>query len=86
MDANSHGFTLMNRSHAEITGVSDVDCFNERLIVLTTVQGAMTISGSELNISQLSQEEGRLIVDGEVDSIEYSGKKQGGGFFARMLR
>lgn len=85
MDANSHGITLIDRSHAEITGVSDVDCFNEKLIVLTTALGAMTISGSDLNISRLSQEEGRLIVDGEVDAIEYSGKKQG-GFFARLLR
>ena len=24
-----HSFTLINRGHAEITGVSDVDCFNE---------------------------------------------------------
>lgn len=84
MDANSHGITLIDRSHAEITGVSDVDCFNERLIVLTTALGAMTISGSDLNISRLSQEEGRLIVDGEVDSIEYSGRRQG-GFLARLL-
>ena len=86
MDANSHGITLLNRSHAEITGVSDVDCFNEEMIVLSTTLGSMTISGSGLNVSHLNQEEGRLIVDGEFDSIEYSGKKQGGGFFARLLR
>ena len=69
MEQAAHGFTLMNRSHAEISGVSDVDCFNEGLIVLTTTLGTMTISGSSLNISQLNQEEGRLIVDGEFDSI-----------------
>ena len=82
-----HGFTLMDRSHAEITGVSDVDCFNEQLVVLITSLGSMTISGSNLNISHLNKEDGRLIVDGEFDSIEYSGRKGAkGGFFSRLMR
>ena len=83
----SHGFTLQNRSHAEITGVSDVECFNEQLVVLVTSLGAMTIAGSGLNISHLNKEDGRLIVDGEFDSIEYSGRKGGkGGFLGRLMR
>lgn len=87
-DNGGHSFTLVNRSHAEITGVTDVDCFNEQLVVLITNLGAMTISGSALNISHLNKEDGRLIVDGEFDSIEYSGKARGakGGFLSRLLR
>lgn len=83
-----HGFTLINRNHAEVTGVSDVDCFNEQLVVLITNLGTMTISGSGLNISHLNKEDGRLIVDGEFDAIEYSGKTRGakGGLFSRLLR
>ena len=83
-----HGFTLQNRSHAEISGVSDVDCFNEQLVVLVTGLGTMTISGSGLNISHLNKEDGRVIVDGEFDAIEYSGKARGakGGFFSRLVR
>lgn len=87
MEQGSHGLTLRDRSHAEITGVNDVDCFNETLIVLSTALGAMTLSGSGLNISHLDQGDGRLIVDGEIDSIEYSGRAAGRrGFFARLLR
>lgn len=88
MEENTHGVTLVNRSHAEISGVSDVDCFNEELVVLSTTMGTMTITGSSLNISHLNQEEGRLIVDGELDAIEYSGRGKGGrsGFFSRLLR
>ena len=86
-ESAAHGFTLMNRSHAEIGGVIDVDCFNEELIVLNTSMGAMTITGSSLNIASLSQEQGRLVVDGEFNSVEYSGRaKKGGGFFSRLLR
>lgn len=83
---SGHSFTLIDRSHAEITGVSDVDCFNEQLVVLITTLGNMTISGSGLNISHLNKEDGRLIVDGEFESIEYSGRKARGGFFARLGR
>ena len=83
----NHGFTLIGRSHAEISGVSEVDCFNEQVVVLSTSMGTMTISGSNLNISQLNQQEGRLVIDGEFDAIEYSGRKDGkGGFFARLMR
>ena len=79
-------FTLVDRSHAEITGVSDVDCFNEQLVVLVTTLGTMTISGNSLNISHLNKEDGRLIIDGEFDAIEYSGRARGKGLFSRLLR
>ena len=83
----AHAFTLMNRAHAEISGVMDVDCFNEEIIVLNTSMGTMTITGSGMNISCLSQEQGRLVVDGEVNSVEYSGRaKKNGGFLSRLLK
>ena len=86
-ERTGHSFNLTDRSHAEITGVSDVDCFNEQLVVLATCLGNMTISGSGLNISHLNREDGRLIVDGEIDSIEYSGRKGArGGLLSRLLR
>ena len=91
MQANEHGahaLMLSNRSHAEISGVTDVDCFNEQVVVLVTTLGTMTISGSGLNITHLNQEEGRLIVDGEFDAIEYSAgrRSEKNGFFARLMR
>ena len=83
----AHGFTLMNRSHAEISGVIDVDCFNEQVVVLRTPMGTLTISGAALNISHLNLEEGRLVVEGEFASAEYSqGKRAGGkGFLGRLF-
>ena len=84
----THSFMLNGRSHAEITGVSDVDCFNEDFVVLNTSLGAMTISGRALNILQFNQSDGRLIINGEFDAVEYSGKAQPGkgGLLARIFR
>ena len=82
-----HTVNLTGRERAVITGVSDVDCFNEQLVVLMTTLGTMTISGSAMNLSHMNKEEGRIIIDGEFDSIEYSGKARGrGGFLAKLLR
>lgn len=83
-----HSLTLVNRSHAELTGVTDVDCFNEQIVVLATSLGALTISGSNLNITRFNQQDGNLSVDGDFQAFEYSGKKSGakGGLLSRMFR
>ena len=81
-----HTLTLAGRASATVTGVEDVDCFNEQIVILRTPLGLLTISGEGLNISQLSLDDGRLIVEGEISAIEYSQrKKQGGGFLGRLF-
>ena len=83
-----HSLSLVNRGHAELTGVTDVDCFNEQIVVLATALGALTISGSGLNITRFNQQDGNLSIDGEFQAFEYSGKKNGakGGLLSRLFR
>lgn len=85
--AGEHTLTLVNRATATVTGVEDVDCFNEQIVVLRTSLGALTLTGEGLNISQLNLGDGRLVVEGEIASVEYSqGKRAGGtGFFGRLF-
>ena len=81
-----HSVTLVGRKRLSLTGVEDVDCFNEQLVVLRTGQGTLTVAGAGLNISQLSLEDGRVEVEGEVDALEYSGGKKKGGFWGHLTR
>jgi len=74
-----HTLLLNGRSTATITGVEDVECFNEQIVVLRTPLGALTLTGENLNISQLSLDEGRLIVEGEIASAEYAQRRKTGG-------
>lgn len=83
--SSGHTLTLTGRTNAVVTGVEDVDCFNEQIVVLRTPLGALTISGENLNISQLSLGDGRLIVEGEITSIEYDQPRRTGGGFLRRL-
>ncbi len=73
-----HTLTLEGRTHVQITGVEDVDSFNEEMIVLLTSAGAMTLMGSGLHISQLSLDQGQLVIDGAITALEYDERGKGG--------
>ena len=82
-----HSITLTDRARAVLTGVTDVACFNEQIVVLTTALGSVSLSGENLNISQLNLDEGRLAVSGDIRCIEYSDRinASGEGFFRRLF-
>ena len=85
-EARGHGVILEDRKRLSLTGVEDVDCFNEQLVVLRTPLGTLTVAGAGLNISQLSLETGRVEIEGEVDALEYSGGGKRGGLLGRLFR
>ena len=84
--AQGHGVVLEDRRRLSLTGVEDVDCFNEQIVVLRTPMGTLSVAGAGLNISQLSLESGRVEIEGEIEALEYSGGKKGGGLLGRLFR
>lgn len=84
--AREHTVTLADRKRLSITGVEDVSCFNEQIVVLKTPLGTLTITGAALNMSQLNQEDGRVTLEGEIDALEYTGGKKKGGLLGRVFR
>ena len=83
-----HHVVLEERRSLTVSGVEDVERFDETAIVLSTSQGTMVVSGAELRIEKLSLDGGDLKVEGEIDSISYEDDQAGGkgGFLARLLR
>lgn len=69
-----HSLTLNDRKILHLTGVSDVTSFDEKMLVMHTDEGQITISGTGLHVSALLLEEGRVSVEGQVDAIQYAGK------------
>lgn len=82
----AHTIALNDRRKLCITGVEDVDCFNEQIVVLQTPLGTLTVTGAGLNVSQLNLEDGRVALEGEVDAMEYTGGKKKGGMLGRLFR
>ena len=82
-----HSVQLDNRTRAALTGVEDVDSFNEAEVNLVTEAGFVTITGQDLHISHLSLEEGQLVVEGEISGIVYADNAaREGGLFSRLFR
>lgn len=81
-----HKLTLDGRNRLNLTGVREVESFDENMVVLHTTRGTLVIRGSGLHLQLLSLDGGQVHVDGTVDSITYEDEAgERGGFFARLF-
>ncbi len=69
-----HSVILEGRKKVSISGVTDVDKFDENIVVLFTSMGELTIKGSDLHVSDLSVTNGEMNVTGEIDAFYYGDK------------
>ena len=83
----SHRVVLEDRERLTISGVEEVESFDENSIVMGTSKGVLVVRGEQLHIEQLSLDGGALKVEGYVDSITYEEERtaRGGGLLARLL-
>ncbi len=81
--------TLQGRAKITVTGVSDVDSFDEHTVVLYTSLGILTIKGNDLHMNKLNVETGDLSIEGEIDGMAYAQQKtgkQGGGLLSKLFQ
>ena len=82
-----HRLELNGRESLTVSGVEDVERFDETGIVMSTAAGTLVVAGEDLHIGKLSLDGGDLRVEGMVESLTYEdGGRDRGGFFARLLR
>ncbi|MBR4944859.1 MAG: sporulation protein YabP [Peptococcaceae bacterium] len=67
---------LKDRQMMRLSGVQNVDVFDEEKIVLQTELGKLEIRGQHLNVTSLDVENGNLQVDGMIDSFVYLEEKR----------
>lgn len=79
---------LENRSSLSISGITDVDSFDERAICLYTQLGELTIQGRELHIDSMSVETGNMTITGDIWAIVYGDRDRKGPLSAlgRLFR
>lgn len=86
-----HTIKLVNRKNMELTGVNNVNTFDEQLILLETGMGLISISGQELHITRLNLDEGKVDLEGNINSVEYKAqgadvKTKGKNILNRLLK
>ncbi|MCH5314412.1 MAG: sporulation protein YabP [Eubacterium sp.] len=80
-----HSVSLINRENLSLTGVKDVDEYNEQEILLICDCGELTIKGELLHIEELSIESGLLTVSGKITSLTYTEKISSNSIFKRLF-
>lgn len=81
-----HELRLENRARLNVTGVREVESFDESAVVLHTAKGVLVIRGQSLHLQTLSIDGGQVAVDGTVDALVYEETQEQGGFFSRLFR
>lgn len=83
----AHHVILEERERLSISGVEDVESFDETAVVVYTVKGTLIVRGEGLHIDRLSLDGGELSVEGTVDALQYEAqRRESGSLFSRLFR
>ncbi len=80
-----HRLSLEGRSRLSVSGITEIESFDENTVVLYTTRGTLVIHGRQLHLSTLSVDGGQADVDGTIDSLTYEDEQRGGGLLARLF-
>jgi len=89
IEQEHQNITLRDRKKLIITGVNNVESFNEECIVVDTLLGLMVVRGIDMHINKLDVESAALDVEGEIGVIEYiehTAPQRRGGFLSGLFR
>lgn len=81
-----HNLTMEDRKKLSVSGVEEVESFDEHEIVMRTVAGELVISGEELSVSRLSVDSGDVSVQGFITELRYAEPATDGrGLWAKLF-
>ena len=81
-----HRLTLDERNRMSVSGVEEVESFDEGQVAMRTVKGLMTVRGEGLRVDKLEKSAGELTLSGLVTDISYEEIGAGAGLFSRLFR
>lgn len=80
-----HRLALDGRQQLTVSGVTEVVSFDENTVVLTTDMGTLQVAGSQLQLKNLSGEDGQVAVEGKVSAISYEEPRAAGNWLHRLF-
>lgn len=82
-----HSLVVEDRKRLSVSGVTDVESFDEETVAMATELGELLIHGYDLHINRIDVESGDLSLEGEIVSLTYTDNQpQSNGFFGRLFR
>lgn len=87
---SQHEVNLAGRQELSVSGVTHVEHYNHREVVVATTMGLLVIAGEDLSIDHLNIEEGRLALRGHIASLTYTDQgrpsSRGRGLWQKLWR
>ena len=82
-----HHVIMEDRKKLSVSGVQDVDSFDESTVVLYTNMGKMTVRGVNLHVNAFDVAGGDFSMEGDILGLDYSDeKKEKQSFLTRLFR
>lgn len=84
-----HTVKINNRKELEITGVKEVDSFDNEEFLLETNMGYLIVRGQNLQLQNLDVGEGLVTINGKIYELSYVDEHQqekAKGFFSKLFR
>jgi len=87
-ESKQNHITMQNRKTLEVTGVDNVDSFDETVVVLLIGNSVLTIDGENLHIVKLNVDKGEVLIEGLISSLFYSDgeAKRESGVLSRIFK
>lgn len=89
MDENinlNHNIIMEDRKRIILTGVKDVNNFDEETISLETHHGTLVIKGELLHILNFNTEKEDLSAEGKIHALIYTAQEKSKNFISKLFR
>ena len=80
---------MLNRKSLDISGVSNVESFDNEEFLLETECGFLTVRGQNLHMKNLSLDQGLVSIEGAIHSLVYLDGNTGNkskGLFGKLFK
>jgi sporulation protein YabP len=81
-----HNMIMEGRTRLMLSGVEDVESFDDTEIIMQTTSGRLIVHGDGLQIEKLSLDNGELNMTGTVSELVYEEISHSGGFWSRLFK
>ncbi|WZX99767.1 sporulation protein YabP [Bacillus sp. FSL W7-1360] len=84
-----HNITLRGRKQLDITGVKQVESFDNEEFLLETDMGFLAVRGQNLHMKNLDVERGDVSIEGKIYDLVYVDQNQAGkskGFLGKLFK
>ena len=82
----AHNVIMEGRKRLSVSGVEEVESFDEAEIVMFTSGGELVVRGAGLHIDRLDLENGDLSVSGTISDLSYEEAAQTTSLWSRLFK